>query len=194
VAQEIKESGADTVFTGMDLNQNAPLNEALQQVGADVKTVVFPGGYDSRAPEAYPGLEGAYFGLEFIPFENNPPAYTTYAEEMQKAGKHFEGQIPYMGWLVADTFIQGLLEAGKSCPTREGFINNLRLVDDWDGHGAFEPVDFSKAFDKIFPCVHYVQVVDGKFVPVDGGEFFCAKNVIRDGKVIKIKQSELNGV
>lgn len=194
VAQKIKDAGADTVFTGMDLSQNAPLAEALEQVGADIKVLIVPGGYDSRAPGVYPALEGAYFGIEFIPFESNPAAFATYSEEMQKAGKHFEGQIPYIGWLIADTFIKGLTEAGKKCPTREGFIANLRLVDDWDAGGAFEPVDFSKTFGKIFPCVHYVKIVNAKFELVEDGKFFCAKNVIKNGKVIKVKPSELKGV
>ena len=32
-------------------------------------------------------------------------------------------------------FIQGLKEAGLNCPTREAFIANMRLVDDYDGAG-----------------------------------------------------------
>jgi ABC-type branched-subunit amino acid transport system substrate-binding protein len=194
LAQEIKDAGADTLFTGMETRQNAPLIEALEQVGAEVDTIILPGGYDSRLPAAYPAFEGAFFGIEFLPFELDPPAFADYSAAMEGTGKPFEGQVPYIGWLTADTFIKGLEEAGLKCPTREAFINNLRIVDDWDGHGAFEPVDFSKAFGKIFPCVHYVQVVNGAFEVVNEGKPVCAQNVIKNGKVIKIKPSELEGV
>ena len=57
-------------------------------------------------------------------------------------------------------FIQGLKEAGLNCPTREAFISNLRLVDDYDGGGAFDPVDISEGFGDEFLCVYYVQVAE----------------------------------
>ena len=60
------------------------------------------------------------------------------------------GQVPFIGWLSAEMFIQGLKEAGLNCPTREAFIANLRLVDDYDGGGAFDPVDLSEGFGDEF--------------------------------------------
>ena len=72
-------------------------------------------------------------------------------------------------------FIQGLKEAGLNCPTREAFIANLRLVDDYDGGGAFDPVDISEGFGDEFLCVYYVQVENGAFVPQFDGEAFCGE-------------------
>ena len=193
VAQKIKDSGADGLYTGMDFLQNTALNAALDQAGVKLRAVVFPGGYDKRVLSVK-GINGVYFGLEFFPFETNPAPFADYSEWMQKAGKAFEGQIPYIGWLSADTFIRGLKEAGLKCPTRKAFIANLRLVDDYSADGAFDPVDFSKAFGKIFPCTYYVRVENGKFVPQFDGKRICARAVIDHGKLRKLQPSELQGV
>jgi hypothetical protein len=81
-----------------------------------------------------------------------------------------------------------------TCPTRKAFIANLRLVDDYTADGAFDSVDLSKIFGKIFPCTYYVKVVDGAFVPQFGGKRVCARAVIDHGKIRKIKPAELEGV
>jgi branched-chain amino acid transport system substrate-binding protein len=189
VVEEIRESGADAVYTGMDFLQNTALNAALTQAGVEPKAVVFPGGYDSRTT-GLEGMEGVYFGIEFVPFELDPPAFAEYQARMEQADKHFYGQVPYIGWLSADAFIRGLKAAGVKCPTREAFINNLRLVKGYDADGAFIPVDFAEIFGRPFYCVYYVQVVNQAFVPQFDGEPFCASRLIDDGKVKKIKPSQ----
>ncbi len=153
------------------------------------KAIIFPGGYDTRVL-GLPGIEGAYFGIEFKPFELNSPSYTEYKAAMDKAGKFADGQIPYIGWLAADAFVEGVKAAGVSCPTREAFINNLRLEKDYDANGAFTPVDFSKIFGRPFYCTFYVQVVDGAFVPQFDGEPFCTKGVIENGKLKKLTKAQ----
>jgi branched-chain amino acid transport system substrate-binding protein len=185
VAQRIKDSGADGMYTGMDFLQNTALNAALQQAGVQMKAVVFPGGYDDRTL-ALPGLEGVNFGVEFVPFELNPPAYAEYKQRMDALGKHAEGQVPYNGWLAADTFIRGLKAAGLECPTRKNFIKNLRKVKGYDGNGAYIPVDFNEVFGRPFYCVYYVQVQNQQFVPQFDGKPFCANRIIDKGKVKKL--------
>ncbi len=168
-AQAIRESGADAVVTGMDLLQNA-----LSKAGASMRVILFPGGYDPRVT-GLPGMEGAMFGLEFIPFELDPPAFTEFDE--WAPAEVVRGQVPYIGWLSAEMFIRGLKEAGVGCPTREAFITNLRLVDDYDGGGAFEPVDLSEGFGDEFRCAYYVKVEGGEFVPQFDGEPFCGEPI-----------------
>jgi branched-chain amino acid transport system substrate-binding protein len=185
LVQEIQQSGADGLYTGMDFLQNTALNAALQQAGVEMKAVVFPGGYDSRTT-AIEGMEGVFFGIEFKPFELDPPAFADYQQYMEQADKHFYGQIPYIGWLSADVFIQGIKEAGVECPTREAFINNLRLLKGYDANGAFLPVDFADIFGRPFYCVFYVQVVNEAFEPQFDGEPFCATRLIDHGKVRKL--------
>jgi branched-chain amino acid transport system substrate-binding protein len=182
VVQRIKDSGADGMYTGMDFVQNTGLHAALQQAGVPMKAVIFPGGYDSRTL-AIQGMEGAYFGVEFKPFELNAPAYTEYKAQMDALGKHATGQVPYNGWLAADTFIRGVKAAGLECPTRKNFIKNLRKVKGFDGNGAYMPVDFNEIFGRTYYCVYYVRVQNQQFVPQFDGEPFCASRVIDDGKV-----------
>jgi branched-chain amino acid transport system substrate-binding protein len=189
VVQRIKDSGADGLYTGMDFLQNTALNAALQQAGVQMKAVVFPGGYDARTL-AIQGMEGVYFGVEFVPFELSPPAFAEYKSRMDALGKHAEGQVPYNGWLAADTFIRGLKAAGLECPTRKNFIKNLRKVKDYDGNGAYIPVDFNEVFGRPFYCVFYVQVQNQQFVPQFDGKPFCASRVIDGNKVKKLSAEQ----
>jgi hypothetical protein len=161
----------------------------LKQDSYSVKGTVYPGGYDSRVT-TLPGIEGTYFGLEVKPFEANPPSFVAYKAAMQKNGKYFNGEIPYIGWLSADTFIEGIKAAGVTCPTRKAFINNLRLEKGWTANGAFAPIDFSEIFGRPFYCTYYVQVQNGAFVPVFGGQPVCANAVINGNKVTKLTPAQ----
>jgi hypothetical protein len=100
-------------------------------------------------------------------------------------------EVPYIGWLSADTFIEGLKAAGVSCPTRKGFITKLRAEKNWTGHGAFNPVDFAKAFGKPLYCVYFVQVVNATFVPQFQGKPFCATHAINGTKVTVLTPSQI---
>jgi len=184
VAQKIKDSGADSVYTGMDFVQNAALNGALVQAGVKPKVIIFPGGYDKRGL-AIPGIEGAVFSLEEKPFELNPPSFTEYKKWMQSElpDAHFEGIIPYNGWLSAEAFIEGIKAAGIECPTRKAFIKNLRKEKGYTANGAFDPVDFAKVFGKPILCVYFVQVQNGAFVPLFNSKAVCPKALIVDGKL-----------
>jgi branched-chain amino acid transport system substrate-binding protein len=172
--QAIKSSGADGIVTGMDLLQNAGISDALAKAGVPMKAIVFPGGYDPRVLQL-PGMEGAIFGLEFYPFEEHETAF----EEFDKwaPDSTVRGQVPFIGWLSAEILLRGLKEAGDGCPTRAAFINNLRLVKNYDGDGAFDPVDLAKNFGDEFPCVYYVKVENGAFVPQFDGKAFCGKPI-----------------
>ena len=190
VAQKIKDSGADSVYTGLDLLQNAALHEALTQAGVTPKAIVFPGGYDKRVL-GIAGIENSVFSIEFAPFENNTPAFQEYSKWMQSQlpDKPFYGQVPYIGWLSAEAFIEGIKAAGKDCPTRKAFIKNLRKEKNYTANGAFHPVDFAKVFGKPILCVYYVQVKNGAFVPLfdaAAGKPFCPKAIIQDGKLVPL--------
>ncbi len=192
VAEKIKEAGADSVYTGMDLLQNAALNAALTQAGVTPKIVVFPGGYDSRVL-TIPGMEGVVFSIEFIPFGDNPPAFAEYAKWMQSElpDAAYEGQVPYIGWLSAEVFIEGIKAAGVDCPTRAAFIKNLRKEKNYTGGGAFHPVDFAKVFNKPILCVYYVQVENAAFKTLFDGEPFCPKGLLVDGKFKKLTAKQI---
>jgi branched-chain amino acid transport system substrate-binding protein len=168
--QAIKNSGADAAVTGMDLLQNAALSDALAKAGITMKVIVFPGGYDPRVLSV-PGIEGATFGLEFYPFELHKPAFQEF--DKWAPDSTTRGQVPFIGWLSGEIFVRGLEEAGTNCPTRAAFIDNLRLVKDYDGNGAFDPVNLTENFGNEFPCAYYVKVEGGAFVPQYDGKAFC---------------------
>jgi ABC-type branched-subunit amino acid transport system substrate-binding protein len=173
-APRIKDSGADGVLTGMDFIPNTNLSAQLAKDGVVLKVLQFPGGYDSRVL-SLPGMEGASFGLEFKPFESNPPAFQPFDKAMPKDA--VRNQVSYIGWLSGEITLQGIKDAGVSCPTRKAFISNLRLEHAYTGGGAFDPVDLEKGFGHEFACVYYVKVVNKKFVPQYGGVQQCGNPI-----------------
>ena len=191
VAQEIKEAGADSMYTAMDNTSNTGLMQALKQAGVTLKPVVFPGGY-TPVVLGLPHYDDVYFGVEFKPFEvaeinGSWPGLDEYKKWMaSEKPKALLNQITAVGWLSANAMIEGIKEAGVNCPTRKAFINNLRLVDDYTADGWFEPIDFSEVYNKVFNCVYYVHVENQQFVPQFEGEPFCAKQVIRNNKITKL--------
>jgi ABC-type branched-subunit amino acid transport system substrate-binding protein len=161
-AAEIASSGADGLLTGMDFIQNAGLSDALSKADVEMEVIVFPGGYDPRIV-SLPGVE-----LE-------PPPFLEFDE--WAPDDVVRGQVAYIGWLGAEMFVEGLKQAGLGCPTREAFVTNLRLVDDYDAGGAFAPVDLSEGFGQEFPCAYYVRVENAAFTPLFDGEPFCGERV-----------------
>ncbi len=174
IVDRIKDSGADGLLTGVDFLQNTALVKQLSDAGVELNAVLFPGGYDPRVL-AIEGIEGASFGLEFYPFEATPtpPAFIEFDTWMPEDGTR--NQVNYIGWLSAEMFIQGIKEAGVECPTREAFINNLRLIEDYTANGAFDPIDLISTFGAPFPCTYYVRVEEGKFVPLFDGKAKCGE-------------------
>jgi branched-chain amino acid transport system substrate-binding protein len=172
IVQDIKDSGADGVLTGMDFLQNTALSDALTKAGVHLKVLAFPGGYDPRVL-GLPGIEGATFGLEFFPFELHHAATEAFDKYAPKSLAR--GQVPFIGWLSGEITIQGIKDAGLNCPTRKAFINNLRLEHAYTGGDAFDPVDLQKGFGQQFQCVYYVIVKNKAFVPLFGGKQFCGK-------------------
>jgi ABC-type branched-subunit amino acid transport system substrate-binding protein len=176
IVQRIKESGADTLITGMDFLQNTALSDQLTRAGVHMKITVFPGGYDPRVVKL-PGIEGATFGLEFKPFESTPkpPAFVEFDKWLPK--DTVRNQVSYIGWLAGEMMVQGIKEAGVACPTRAAFINNLRMVKGYSANGAFDPIDLADGWGHEFKCVYYVKVVNGAFVPQFDGQPFCGEPV-----------------
>lgn len=184
IAQQIKDSGADSVYTGMDFAANLALSTALKQANANIKVMVFPGGYSPLIVGA-PAMDGVYFGLEFKPFETQPPTPGYLEFDKWLPADVVRSQVTAIGWLMGEALVRGIKEAGITCPTRKAFITNLRLVDDYDANGWFDPVDFSEEWNRPFPCGYFVQVVNKAFVPQNGGKAICAKQVITNNKINK---------
>jgi branched-chain amino acid transport system substrate-binding protein len=189
IAAQIKENGADGVYTALAGLQANALSQALKQGGVELKAIIFPGGYDDRIL-GLPGYDGAYFGTEFKPLELGAPGLTKYEAAMEAAGFEPLRFFGIQGYFGADAFVEGIKAAGVGCPTRKAFINNLRLQKDYDAGGAFIPVDRAESFGRIFYCVFYVQVQNQQFVPVFNGNPVCAKQLFDNGKARKLSKAE----
>jgi branched-chain amino acid transport system substrate-binding protein len=176
-AEQIADSGADGLFLPI-ITQNAlAAASAVRQAGGDMKVILFPTGYSpTTLQQAGDAAEGVYFSTDLVPFEANLPAHK---EALDAFDKYIpdtpRAQEVLQGWAIGDTLIKGLQEAGEDCPTREGFIENLRKVHDWDADGLLNPpVDFDKSFGQPYGlCFHYVKVEKGKFVQVTDGKALC---------------------
>ncbi len=185
-AQQIKQSGADTLYTALATTDNISLVNALKQAGAPIQKILLSAGYDPRVA-ALPAFDGAYLGIEFKPLETTPEPKGIAAFKAAMAKYRSDAtvnQSSAVGWLTANTFIEGIKAAGVDCPTWKGFVNNLRLVDGYTADGFFDPIDFQEVFNKPFACAYYVQVVGGKFVPAFGGERVCGDFVTNDKLVV----------
>ena len=195
IADQIKQSGADSLYTALDNTGNTPLMAALKQANVKLKPIIFPGGYDPRVL-GLPTYDDVYFGIEFKPFEVTPEWHglTEFKKWLtQEAPNAPLSQISAVGWLSAEAMIQGIKEAGVSCPTRKAFINNLRLLKGYTGDGFFDDpqttIDFAKVYGRPFTCVYYVHVENKQFVPQFNGKPFCAKQLITDNKITKVVPS-----
>lgn len=185
-AQQIKASGADTLYTALATTDNIALVNALKQAGAPIQKILLSAGYDPRVA-ALPAFDGAYLGIEFKPLETTPEpkGIADYKAAMAKYRPDATlNQSSAIGWLSANTLIEGIKAAGVDCPTWKGFINNLRLTSGYTADGFFDPIDFQEVFNKPFPCAYYVQVVGGKFTPAFGGERVCGQFVTNDKLVV----------
>jgi ABC-type branched-subunit amino acid transport system substrate-binding protein len=197
IADQIKQSGADSMYTALDNAGNTGLMSALKQAGVKLHPVVFPGGY-SPAVLGLPTYDDVYFGIEFKPYElgatKSWKGLDDYKKWMASESPNAPlSQITGVGWISANTFIEGLKAAGVECPTRKAFINNLRLVKGYTGNGFFDDpqttIDFAKVYGKPFVCVYYVHVENKQFVPQFDGKPFCAKKLITDNKISKVADS-----
>lgn len=194
VADKIKQSGADSMYTALDNPGNTGLMQALKQAGVKLKPVIFPGGY-SPLVLGLPAYDDVYFGIEFKPFElaatKSWKGYDDFKKWMgTEAPTAPLSQITAVGWLSANTFLEGIKAAGVKCPTRKAFINNLRLEKGYTANGFFDDpettIDFAEVYGKPFTCVYYVHVENKAFVPQFDGKPFCAKQLITDNKITEI--------
>jgi ABC-type branched-subunit amino acid transport system substrate-binding protein len=197
VADQIKQSGADSMYTALDNAGNTGLMSALKQAGVKLHPVIFPGGY-SPLVLGLPTYDDVYFGIEFKPYElaatKSWKGYDDYKKWMTSEAPNAPlSQITGVGWISANTFIEGLKAAGVDCPTRKAFINNLRLEKGYTGNGFFDDpqttIDFAKVYGKPFTCVYYVHVENKQFVPQFDGKPFCAKQLITDNKISQVADS-----
>ncbi len=173
-AQAMKDAKVDTLAGSIQQPNFTLIYQAALQAGVDFEVVYSPTGYDERLVASFgKTLAGAYFSIDFAPFELELPAHQAFDAAMAKFepdAKPARQQLSMVGWLSADLFIRGLKEAGAKCPTREAFIKNLRKVKDFDADGLLlQPVNEKKTFGTLNLCTNFTRIsADGsRFELVD---------------------------
>ena len=144
-ALRIKNSGADGAIIVGFIDGGISIMQALKQQGVSLKGVSLVGLSDPAVLKntngALEGVLGTNYGTVPVGVPNNP-AVRTYANGMKAAGLNPYSSAAPQGFLGADLFITGLKLAGK-CPTRQSFIDNLRNLTKYNGHGLLaETVSF----------------------------------------------------
>jgi branched-chain amino acid transport system substrate-binding protein len=169
----MRSAGVNGVVTELDPTTNLALVKAIQQAGLH-PVVLLTTGYDQRLISAVgPLVAGDYFLVQFAPFELNLPAFQKFKSAMaQYAPQVPISEVSAYSWLSADLFIKGLEVAG-SCPTRAGFIQNLRHTT-YDAGGFVYPIDESKSLGHSALCNWFVQAQGKAFVPVSP-QPYCGK-------------------
>ena len=189
VALRIKNSGADGEYSILTSDGGIAVANALRQQGVPMKAMILAGFSDpkviAQAPAALEGAIGSTFGT--VPTSvPGRPGVRTFANGMRAAGLNPDTVSGPIGFVSADTFIKGLTLAGK-CPTRQGFIDNLRKQTKITGAGLLpEPISYTPG---VTPngdparCGWYLVVKDGKFVP--DAKATCGKLIeTATGKVV----------
>lgn len=160
-ATRVRAAGADMITGVVPVQAFADITEAIRAAGGPVKVAMLPVGYDPGIlAEPRPGLGGAFFLLDFVPFEAGTEAHKRYLDAMVRYAPQIEEPeqtTGLVGWMTADLFLRGLRAAGE-CPTRAGYIAALRSVRDYDADGLLPaPVDLA-AKNAPRACVSVVRV------------------------------------
>src|SRR5579871_436914 len=172
---KMKSSGVNGVLMYAAPTQDISIVGAAKQAGLNAKFLMSTG-YDSRFLAVANTLQGVYFEQAYAPFEFNLPP----SQQMKQAFPQGAplGIAQVNSWLAADLFVKGVSLAG-GCPTRQGFITNLRTVHDYTGNGLMAPIDESLPPGSRTEACFYHDVIQGKaFVPVEQpGKPTCGKPV-----------------
>lgn len=176
--QKMKDAKVDMVTTCMDQQGVVTLAKELKKQGLDAIQFL-PNGYDQDLLTEFGDLfEGSYLYPGMAPLETRPqpPAMKEMLAQFEKSGvEPTENAI--IGWLNADLFVTGLRKAGDDL-SRQGVIDAINSIPDYNAGGLIPPVDWSTAHDQRAStgCFAYLQIKDSKFVPVwgkPGKPFVC---------------------
>ncbi|THJ74304.1 ABC transporter substrate-binding protein [Candidatus Frankia alpina] len=180
VAQRIAASGADTLLAITDTDTLVQVLAQLRSSGHAPKVVMAVNGYDAALLKRYgAGMAGVTVPLFYRPFESGGPAITAYVDAMNHYAPQIDQpqqDIPLQLFIDADMFIRGLEEAGD-CPTRQGFIDGLRSVTNYDAEGLIQPIDIAHGLGRQTTCYAFVQVNNAGTAFEVAKEQLCGKEI-----------------
>lgn len=167
LGQKIRASGADVLVGAVTADTFGQVVIAAHAAGVQPRVILSPTGYDQRVLDAFgAALAGAYFFVDYQPFESHAPALRAFSQAMTRYEPEWQPpnqQAALSGWISADIFLRGLEGAG-TCPRRSAFITSLRAVHNYDAGGILpSPIDFSTDSSQLTRCFTFLRVTpDGK--------------------------------
>jgi branched-chain amino acid transport system substrate-binding protein len=186
----LKNANIDASYLILTPDGGVSVMQALKQQNVPQKGVIIAGLSDpavvAKAPAALEGAIGGTYGNVAIGVPGKP-GLRTFTNGMKAAGLNPYAPGAPIGFIAADTFIKGLKLAGK-CPTRQGFIDQLRNQTKITGAGLIpEPISYKPG---LYPngdparCSWYMTVKNGQLVP--DAKATCGKFIENaTGKVVK---------
>jgi ABC-type branched-subunit amino acid transport system substrate-binding protein len=172
LGKKIRDSGADTLVGAVTGGTFGGALLAALGAGVHLTVALSPAGYDQRILDSFKTIvAGAYFVVNFLPFEADRPAHREFVAAMLRYSPEImpaNQQAALSGWISADLMLRGLQGAGD-CPTRQSLLAALRSIRDYTADGLLtQPVDFQTGFGALTRCLSFVQVTsDGMhFTPV----------------------------
>ena len=169
------DAGVDFIATSMDGNGMLTLAKELERQGVrDQITMLHPNSYDAAfVAEAGGLLDGDYVLVLFVPFEHDSDSGLRHAyDQWVPAQGGPVAEQTMAGWINADLFVTGLLEAGPTFD-RQAIIDSLNQITHGAG-GLINPIDWSRQHTAVVPgvfdhryaseCVSYVRIEQGAFV------------------------------
>jgi ABC-type branched-subunit amino acid transport system substrate-binding protein len=181
IVVEMQDAGVEYVAMSSTFEEFLNLQNAMAEQGFEPEIVELEANfYDNAYPEAAGGVaDGTLVRITTWPFEeaDQNPALQVYLEELEATS----GGTPAL--LGVHAFSAGLLfaTAARECGselTRACLIEQLEVVDEWDGGGMHAPAN--PAENEISECFILMEVAEGGFArnfPEEG--FSCdPENVV----------------
>jgi ABC-type branched-subunit amino acid transport system substrate-binding protein len=179
---EMQRRGVQAFATSADDNNIVRLVKALREQGYDV--TIKEAGTQGYSPDfleaAGPAAEGSYLALTHALFEeaDEVPAMAEYIEWLGEVAPDEEpSSNGLQAWTRAMLFTEAAEAVGPEL-TREGLIEQLETMSEWDADGLLPPRNVAEARPEQ-SCFVMVQVQDGEFVRLHPDEGFdCSADYV----------------
>ena len=178
------DADVDFIATCMDLNAMLTLAQELERQGVrDQITMLHPNSYNQEFVAAAGDLfDGDYALLVFAAFEYDVDSPLRHAyDQWVPANRGPVAEQTLVGWINADLFVTGLLEAGPEFG-RQSIIDSLNTIT-YGADGLINPIDWSRQHTAVEPgvddhayaleCVSSVRIEGGGFVGFQPEPWMC---------------------
>jgi ABC-type branched-subunit amino acid transport system substrate-binding protein len=165
----MKDSGVQFIWlSDLPVPSQAKFLSAMQQQGYRPKVVMTAGtAYDGTYFQQLPdpsAAEGMYTDMQyelFLDTASTVPEVQLFQHWLEKTHPDAQPDLfGVFGWASASLFVQALQAAGDQ-PTRQGVLDALAGIHDFDANGLIAPVDIGAKQPP--ECWILVQVKDGKW-------------------------------